>query len=166
MQDLYSFMYLPYAFTAWVAAAFCAPALGPVISAFAVEAKGWRWPFYEILMMSGPVFLIFFFFMPETNAATILLKRARRIRKLTGNSDFKSQSEIDQGELTIGQVVQDSLIKPTQITALDPAGQWLRVENFTRPLSFANQTIVLFTNVYTSLIYGIYYSFFEVFPLV
>ena len=38
------------------------------------------------------------------------------------------------------------MIKPMEITFKDPA--------------------VLFTNVYTSLTYGIYYSFFEVFPLV
>jgi DHA1 family multidrug resistance protein-like MFS transporter len=59
---------------------------------------------------------------------------------------LKSQSEIDQGEKTIGKVVYDSLLIPMKICMQDPA--------------------VLFTNLYTSLIYGIYYSYFEAFPLV
>jgi MFS transporter, DHA1 family, multidrug resistance protein len=87
-----------------------------------------------------------FFTFPETSASNILLRRARRLRKMTGNPMLKSQSEIDQGEKTIGKVIYDSLLIPMKICIQDPA--------------------VLFTNLYTSLIYGIYYSYFEAFPLV
>jgi len=96
--------------------------------------------------MAGPVFVLMFITFPETSASNILLRRARRLRKLTGNSMLKSQSEIDQGEKTFGKVVYDSLLIPMKICVQDPA--------------------VLFTNLYTSLIYGIYYSYFEAFPLV
>lgn len=41
LQDMYSPLKLPYGYTAWVGATFCAPALGPVISAFAVSVDGW-----------------------------------------------------------------------------------------------------------------------------
>lgn len=54
----YSLMKLPYALTAWVAAAFSAPALGPLLSGFAVPVEGWRWAFWEVLWMSGPVLLL------------------------------------------------------------------------------------------------------------
>ena len=43
MQDMYSLLKLPYALTVWVSAAYCGPALGPLLSGFAVTAKGWRW---------------------------------------------------------------------------------------------------------------------------
>lgn len=43
MGDIYSLLKLPYGLTAWVAAAFSAPALGPLLSGFSVPAKGWRW---------------------------------------------------------------------------------------------------------------------------
>ncbi|KAJ5197704.1 multidrug transporter [Penicillium cf. viridicatum] len=43
MQDMYSLLHLPYALTAWVSAAYCGPAIGPLLSGFAVTAKGWRW---------------------------------------------------------------------------------------------------------------------------
>lgn len=57
MQDMYSLLYLPYALVAWVSAAYCGPALGPLLSGFAVMAKGWRWSLWEILWVSSPYFL-------------------------------------------------------------------------------------------------------------
>lgn len=96
--------------------------------------------------MSGPVFILMFITFPETSAANILLRRARRLRKLTGNEMLKSQSEIDQGTKTLNTIVIEALWRPIQICLNDPA--------------------VLFTNLYTSFIYGIYYSYFEAFPLV
>lgn len=92
------------------------------------------------------MWILMFFTLPETSSATILRKRARRLRAITGRDDWRSQSEIDQAQLSLGPVVFDALIKPWEINAKDPA--------------------VLFSTVYTALIYGIYYSFFESFPLV
>lgn len=146
MQDMYSLLKLPYALSVWVAAAFSAPALGPLLSGFAVMNEGWRWSLWIILWMSAPVWLLMFFFMPETSGGNILLRRAQRLRKLTGNPNFKSQSEIDQGNKKFKDIAFEQLVKPLEICVKDPA--------------------VLFTNIYTACIYGIYYSFFEVFPLV
>ena len=84
--------------------------------------------------------------MPETSAGNILLRRAKRLRALTGNPMLKAQSEIDQGEKTFGKVCYEALFIPFLICVQDPA--------------------VLYTNVFSSLIYSIYYSFFEAFPLV
>jgi DHA1 family multidrug resistance protein-like MFS transporter len=39
MADMYSFLYLPYSVAFWVSASFAAPALGPMLSGFAVVAK-------------------------------------------------------------------------------------------------------------------------------
>lgn len=86
------------------------------------------------------------FFFPETSAQNILLRRAARLRKLTGNPNLKAQSEIDQAKLSASEVVTISLWRPIQINFLDPA--------------------VAFTSLYISLVYAIFYSFFEVFPLV
>jgi DHA1 family multidrug resistance protein-like MFS transporter len=87
-----------------------------------------------------------FVFLPETSSATILLRRAERLRKIHNNKRFMSQSEIDQRNMRVSDVAIDALIKPLEITIKDPA--------------------VLFVQIYTAIIYGIYYSFFEVFPLV
>ncbi|KAF2150290.1 MFS general substrate transporter [Myriangium duriaei CBS 260.36] len=146
MGDMYSIMKLPYLFCFWVTAATCGPAFGPLISGFSVTAKDWRWSLWEILWLAGPIFLLLFACLPETSSATILLRRARRLRKLTGNDYLRSQSEIDQAKLSMSEIAIENLWRPTQILIQDPA--------------------ILFASIYCALIYGIYYSFFEVFPLV
>jgi DHA1 family multidrug resistance protein-like MFS transporter len=144
--DLYSLLKLPYFLTGWAAFATCGPALGPLISGFSVAAESWRWSLWEMLWISGPVFLSLILFLPETSSSNILLRRAARLRALSGNPNLKSQSEIDQANLNVREVVIGNIWRPLQINALDPA--------------------VFFTSVYTALVYGIFYSFFEVFPLV
>jgi DHA1 family multidrug resistance protein-like MFS transporter len=146
MSDMVSMLYLPYALIAWVSAAYCGPALGPLLSGFAVEAKGWRWSLWIIFWAACPIVILMFTVLPETSTPNILLRKAKRLRKLTGESRLMAQSEIDQAKLSTREVAVDALIKPMEITIKDPA--------------------ILFVNVYTAIIYGIYYSFFEVFPLV
>lgn len=99
---------------------------------------GWRWSLYESIWASAPVGIAMFLFLPETSSPNILLRRAQRIRKLTGNERFMSQSEIDQRNMKFSHVFLDALIKPLEITIKDPA--------------------VMFVQVYTAIIYGIYYS--------
>jgi DHA1 family multidrug resistance protein-like MFS transporter len=125
----------------WVSAAFAAPALGPLLSGFSVYAENWRWSQWEILWQAGPIFLLFFFFLPETQPTTILIRRASRLRKLTGNEKIRSQTEIDRRGITLNAIVWDAIIKPLEIMIKDPA--------------------IMFVNLYTALTYGIYYSFFE-----
>jgi DHA1 family multidrug resistance protein-like MFS transporter len=116
------------------------------MAGFAVSAKNWRWSLWEIVWMATPMLLVVFALLPETSTATILLNRAKRLRKLTGDSRLQAQSEIDQRNMTASKVLVDALIKPIEITLKDPA--------------------IFFVNIYTALFYGIYYTFFEVFPLV
>jgi DHA1 family multidrug resistance protein-like MFS transporter len=59
---------------------------------------------------------------------------------------LKAQSELDQKNMSASGILFDALIKPIEITIKDPA--------------------IFFVNIYTALFYGIYYTFFEVFPLV
>jgi MFS transporter, DHA1 family, multidrug resistance protein len=104
--------------------------------------SSWRWSQWEVLWLSAPIFLLMFFFLPETHPHTILLQRAARIRKASGNKKVMSQSEIDQRHLSFGSVFVTAMVKPMEICIKDPA--------------------VMFVNLYTALTYGIYYSFFEV----
>ncbi|CAN9397465.1 unnamed protein product [Alternaria alternata] len=146
MQDLYALLQLPYGLAFWTAAAFAGPALGPLLSGFSVYAENWRWSQWELLWMAAPVFLLFFFFLPETQPTTILLHRSARLRALTGNPNIHTQTEIDRKGIKFSATLADAIIKPLEICVKDPA--------------------LFFINVYSALTYGIYYSFFEVFPLV
>ena len=145
-SDMYSLLYLPYPLSWWVFSAWGGPATGPLMAGFAVSAKNWHWSLWEIVWMAAPMLVLLLLFMPETSGPNVLLRRAKRLRKLTGDLRLQAQSEIDQRNMTISGIAVDALIKPIEITIKDPA--------------------IFFVNIYTALFYGIYYTFFEVFPLV
>lgn len=117
----------------------------PIVASAAITTLGWRFSIWEILLASAPVMLMLLL-LPETSTPTILYYRAARLRDATKNQGIRSMSEIHQGQTDFRTTVIESLLIPMKITLLDPA--------------------MLFTNVYMMLIYGIYYSFFEAFPLV
>jgi DHA1 family multidrug resistance protein-like MFS transporter len=87
---------------------------------------------WEIVWLTAPILVVFIFAYPETSADNILRRRAQRLRKLTGRTNIKSKSEIEQEKLTATEIALDALIKPVEIMLKDPA--------------------VLFTNVYVSLL--------------
>ncbi|KAK4506119.1 hypothetical protein PRZ48_004084 [Zasmidium cellare] len=144
--DLYDLLWLPVYVSTWTAAAFFGPALGPLLSGYAVMFKGWRWGLWEAAWMGAPIWVAMFLTLPETSADTILLRRAKRLRKLTGRDDLKSASEIKQAGMTFSGVFIEAIVKPIEIMVKDPA--------------------IAFADFYLALCYGIYYSFFEAFTLV
>ncbi|KAH8917183.1 MFS general substrate transporter [Atractiella rhizophila] len=145
LADIWAPMKIPYAIALWSCGAILGPVLGPIVSGFAVQANGWKWSLYELLWISGFGLVVLSFILPETYAPTILLKRAQRLRKITGNEKLRSQSEIDQAKLSTTDILFDNLVRPF-VLLLEPA--------------------VLFINIYIALLYSIFYLWFEAFPLV
>ncbi|KAF7978652.1 hypothetical protein HWV62_45166 [Athelia sp. TMB] len=145
MGDIFPPQALPYVIGIWALGAVAGPILGPVIGGFAAQANGWKWPIYELMWISGFAFLFLALLLPETLEANILLKRARRLRKLTGNPHLRSQSEIDEAKLSTKAFVYESLVQPFALAA-EPA--------------------LLFANVFIGLVYSVFYLWFEAFPLV
>ena len=140
-SDIYSLLYLPFPLSWWVFSAWGGPALGPLMAGFAVSANNWRWSLWEIVWMAVPMLVVLLVLMAETSTPNILLRRAQRLRKLTGDNRLPAQSEIDQRHPTVSGILVDALIKPIEITIKDPA--------------------IFFVNMYTALFYGIYYTFFR-----
>ncbi|KAI0040052.1 MFS general substrate transporter [Auriscalpium vulgare] len=145
LQDIYDFDWLAYAIGLWSLTACAAPTMGPIIGSYAAAAKGWTWPIWELSWIAGSAFVVLMFLLPETLPDTILLRRAQRLRKLTGCKNLRSMSEIQQAQLTVGEVASTYLIRPFQLM-MEPA--------------------VFFLNSYLGLGYGIFYLWFEAFPIV
>ncbi|KAI9839881.1 MAG: hypothetical protein M1819_000073 [Sarea resinae] len=143
-------MYVPrkraYGITIWGIAAVNGPVLGPLVGGFAAQAESWRWPIWELMWLSGGTLILLIFFLPETSPSNILYRRARRLRKLTGNDKLKCAAEIASDSMTGKDVAVMMLVRPLTL-------------NFTEP-------IVLLLNLYIALIYGLLYIWFESFPLV
>ncbi|KAM0520669.1 hypothetical protein ACHAPE_003066 [Trichoderma viride] len=144
--DVFTLIYFPYGLGWWVLSFWAGPAIGPTFAGFAAQSKGWRWPLWEIVWICAVMAIFLLALTPETSTPNILLRRARRLRKLTGDSRLQSESEIEQRNMTGSSVLIAALIRPFEITIKDPS--------------------VFFVNIYTALTYAIYFTFFEVFPLV
>ncbi len=76
------------------------PVFGPIVGNFLAPAKGWRWTIWVVTWLSTAVLVLLFFLLPETSAANILYRRARRTRQATGDGRLRSQSELDAANYT------------------------------------------------------------------
>ncbi|SPO07215.1 uncharacterized protein DNG_09909 [Cephalotrichum gorgonifer] len=123
---------VPFALYSWAIFSFIGPAVGPIVSGFTVSSTDWRISLWEIL------------FLPETSSSSILYQRARRLRQLTGDSRFRSSTELKIHPFP--SVLRRALVVSWKINLQDPS--------------------ILFTSVYCALLYAVFYLFFEAFPLV
>lgn len=132
----------------WSTAAFCGPTLGPLVGGIFTQLVDWRWNFWFLCILSGFSFCVLFMLLPETNGATILHRRAKRLRALTGNEFIKSSYEVN--------TILDSI-----------STKELIIETFWRPIFIAFCEPIIFSfNVYSAFIYIIVNSWFEAFPIV
>ncbi|KAE8374213.1 major facilitator superfamily domain-containing protein [Aspergillus bertholletiae] len=142
--DITDLVQLPSGLWIWGVCAVSAPTVAPTLASLCVASNGWQWSMWLIVWFAAPCF-VFLAFLPETSGPAILYQRARRLRALTGNEAFRSRAEITQTGLSQA-TLYDFLVIPWKINACDPA--------------------ILFTTLYTALVYAIFYSFFEAVPLV
>ncbi|KAK4547242.1 hypothetical protein LTR36_000897 [Oleoguttula mirabilis] len=154
LADIYAPKKRAYAMSIWGIAAVCGPTLGPLVGGFAVEygpitggfTAPWTWPIWELMWLSGFCLVFLFFFFPETSANNILVRRTRRLRKLTGDDKLICEPELISESMTGKDIVFMMLVRPFTL-------------NFTEPMVFL-------LNLYIALIYGILYIWFESFVIV
>ena len=99
VADMWKPDYRALAMGAWSAGCMGGPVLGPLLGGFAAQAKGWTWTIWQLLWVSAFTFVLLFFLLPETFAPNILARRARRVRRITGNQQYMSESEIEIKEV-------------------------------------------------------------------
>ena len=146
IADIYTPKKRAYGMTLWGVFALSAPSLGPLLGSFSAHFEGWRWTIWEIMWLSSATLVLLFFFFPETSASNILYRRARRLRKATGNSSIMSAPEIALAAMSPRDFAVGILVRPFTL-------------NFQEPIVFA-------LNLYIGLIYALLYIWFESFPVV
>jgi len=145
MGDMFRPKHLAYAIGVWGCGAVCGPVIGPLLGGFTYQAKGWTWPLWVLVWLSGGCLVLIVLFFPETSGKTILHRRMKRLQKSTGNPNLKTQAEIDGTEKSGGAIAKEIL--------------W-------RPFVLFFEPILLVYNIYLALIYGLLYIWFESFPLI
>lgn len=145
MHDIFTEQELPYALGVWIAFAYAGPALGPAIAAKTTEIVGWQYPMWFVAYGSVPA-CILLCLIPETYLPKILYRNGSYSRisndeEIPIDAHNVASSQHD----SVWETLKDSLIKPLQISALDPS--------------------VTFVNLYTTFCYATYYTFFDALPL-
>lgn len=128
---------------AFSAAPFIGPAIGPLFGGYLSDAKGWRWLYWIQLILSGFIWLVITFTIPETYAPEILKRRARKLSKETGR---KYITEQDLDLRPFSERIVEFLLRPFQLL-------------FT-------ELIVFLMSVYMSILYGILYMFLVAYPII
>ncbi|RFU34538.1 hypothetical protein B7463_g1771, partial [Scytalidium lignicola] len=119
------------------------PVVGPICGGYLTQAKGWRWIFWVLSIISGFFLICSIFLMRETYAAVILKRKTLRLQKETGNLNLRSKLDIG---LSAKDYFQRAIIRPAKMLVLSP--------------------IVLATSLYVGVIYGYLYLLFTTFTVV
>lgn len=119
------------------------PVIGPVAGGFLGQSAGWRWVFWLITIAGGVALTFSAIFMRETFEPVLLERKAKALRKQTGNPNLRSR--LDPG-IPTRQFFTRALIRPTKMLILSP--------------------IVLLLSIYMAVVYGYLYLLFTTLTLV
>lgn len=119
---------------------FIGPCVAPIVGAFVSRSTSWRWwvifpssvssisttdllarIFWVTSIFDVLVQLAALLFLKETYAPAILAKKAKALRKKTGNPDIRT--EYDTPEKTFGSILRRRLILPFTMLFTHPAVQ-------------------------------------------
>lgn len=137
---------LPVLIGMWSVGTMVAPILAPLLGASMVVAKGWRWIFWLMTFFSAFTFIFLFLFFQETSHKTILSRRARRLRKQTGDDKYYTKYDREDEAMDFKTLSRNTLVRPFEMIAKEP--------------------IILAFDLYSGVAYGAFYLFFESFPIV
>ncbi|KAG9566916.1 MFS general substrate transporter, partial [Aureobasidium melanogenum] len=93
------------------------PILSPVAGGWIDGHISWRWVYWIGLIMSGAVFLVALFFLPETSSPMIIQWRAHHLRVVTGSDRYTCELE---GKESLGQRLAHNLQRPAKFFTTEP----------------------------------------------
>ncbi|KAF5496928.1 Efflux pump radE [Colletotrichum siamense] len=129
------------AISLWAIGPLLGPALGPIAGGYLIEAAGWRWVYWILAILGGAFGVLALLVMRETYAPVLLERKAKAVRKATGNYNLRSKLDTEG----------PSRIKMALI----------------RPLKFLFRTPLVSTiAVYVGIVYGIFYLLVTTFSFV
>lgn len=123
---------------------FVGPILSPVFGSYIVQYTTWRWTEYVTGILASVVFVLLAIFYEETHHPTLLVHKAREMRKQSGNWGIHAAHE--EVELSIKDICQKTITRPIKML-------------FTEP-------IIFLITLYNSFVYGILYLLLEAYPIV
>lgn len=103
--------------------------LGPVIGGFVTQYKGWRWTHWVVLIAAGFAFALVCV-MKETYSPALLQKKAKLLRKQTGEERYFSRYDSTVGFVELMKV---NLSRPLVMAVREPICIFWNVYSKSRP---------------------------------
>jgi len=123
------------------------PVVGPIAGGFMSQTVGWRWTFRLLAILGGISLVGGLLVLRETHEATLLKRKATRLRLLTGNNSYTVASRVNKtAGLTPLQFVARALLRPAKMLLFSP--------------------IVLCASLYNAVVFGLMFLLFDTFPQV
>ncbi|KJZ78858.1 hypothetical protein HIM_01631 [Hirsutella minnesotensis 3608] len=129
------------AIAAWVFGPLLGPVIGPIAGGYLTQAKGWRWSFWVLSIAGGVIMLCSLALMRETYAYTILNRKAKKLRRDTGNEALRSVLNTGRSS---NDVFALAIVRPTKMLLFSP--------------------IVFLLSFYMFILYGYLYLIFTALP--
>ncbi|THH01123.1 hypothetical protein EW026_g1516 [Hermanssonia centrifuga] len=143
ISDLFSDEDVATPMAAYTISTFVGPIITPVFSGFIFQRAGWRWLYYVLIMWEFGQTLALLT-VPETVVPVLLKWKAQKLRKTTGDSNYFAPIETQK----------------TNILGSIKIGCWNIIE------LILYDRMALLLDVWLSLILGILYLVFQVFPII
>ncbi|KAJ5925827.1 hypothetical protein N7454_007337 [Penicillium verhagenii] len=124
----------------WSMGPLIGPVVGPIAGGFLGEQVSWQWIFWLLLIVGGTMQAGIEVFNKETYAPVLIKWKTAKLAKELNRSDLISAYEVGREQLTTGQILKRSLIRPALLLTKSP--------------------IVALLALYMSLVYGLLYLFF------
>lgn len=118
------------------------PCLGPILGGYLNQNVTWRATFYLIIGWSAAECVLLWFLVPETFLPMVLKSEAKRQRAQTGEAAWRAPAEMSQ----------------RKVSDVFPGALWVPI----RMMMVEKMALAL--DVWTSLILGIIYLFFNAIP--
>ncbi|KAJ0419672.1 major facilitator superfamily domain-containing protein [Aspergillus carlsbadensis] len=145
LADLYDETRRGIAISLYALTVFVGPFSAPFIGGFiATSSLGWRWTLYIPAIMGFASGIALLFSLKETYAPVLLVSKAARIRRETGNWAIHAKHE--ELEVDLQEIVTKYFTRPLRMLVTEP--------------------ILLLITMYMSFIYGIVYGLLGAYPYV
>jgi MFS family permease len=99
---------------------FIAPVLGPSIGGAISQTLGWRWTFWIVAIMAGPLQVLFLVTFRESYRVRILNLKANKLRKETGNPRLRSRYEHSEIDTPPPGIIRNALLRPLKLLVNSP----------------------------------------------
>ena len=118
--------------------------MGPIAGGFIAENTTWRWAFYATSIADALVQLSGLFYLRETYPPTLLHRKAKKLRKETGNSEL--YTEYERASKSLSKTIKVALKRPFKL--------------------LGTQVIIQVLAVYMTYLYGVLYLVLSTYPTV